>query len=478
MSRKVIGAANFDLPEVRAFQEEAATHPLFEPAEPILIARAPGRLDLMGGIADYSGSLVLQWPLSEATMVAAQICHDEKLQVVSLGQGAIPARSRSIGVKELFPGGTRLSCDAARRLLGENPADGWSAYALGPLIVLANEKGLMPPSGLRMLIRSYVPEGKGVSSSAALEVAATNAICAALEVDLEPRELALLAQTVENRVVGAACGVMDQMTASCGAAGQLLALLCQPAELVGTLPVPEDLEIWGIDSGVRHAVSGSDYTSVRVAAFMGARILAERAGLRATSTDTVGRVRVDDQRWGGYLANVTPSELDGGALGTLPERMRGADFLAAYGGITDSVTRVEPDREYAVRACAAHPIHEHFRVRLFAELLQAPPTARRSALLGELMHQSHASYSACGLGSNETDLLVTLTGQAGPSLGFYGAKITGGGSGGTVAILGRRGADIFEIARAFEARTGHHPQVFSGSSPGASAFGILRLGPS
>jgi galactokinase len=479
MPREVLNAANFDLPEMRIFQEEAARHPLFEAAQPILIARAPGRLDLMGGIADYSGSLVLQWPLSEATMVAAQSCRDGQLQVVSLGQAG-PATHRSCvrSVAELFPGGVPLGYAAARKLLSENLQDAWSAYALGILVVLAHERGAAPPPGLRMLIRSNVPEGKGVSSSAALEVASAKAVSAAFGIDLAPRELALLAQTVENRVVGAACGVMDQMTSSCGAAFQLLALLCQPAELRGTLPVPEEFEIWGIDSGLRHAVSGADYTSVRVGAFMGARILAERAGLRAVPTATSGLVRIDDQRWNGYLANITPSELDGGALETLPETLRGSDFLDTYGGITDPVTRVETDREYAVRACAAHPIREHFRVRAFAELLQAPPSARRSVLLGELMYQSHASYSACGLGSNETDLLVTLTREAGASQGFYGAKITGGGSGGTVAVLGRRGADVSEIARAFETRTGHRPQVFSGSSAGAGAFGAIRLGPS
>ena len=62
-------------------------------------------------------------------------------------------------------------------------------------------------------------------------------------------------------------------------------------------------------------------------------------------------------------------------------------------------------------------------------------------------------------------------------MGFYGAKITGGGSRGTVAVLGRRDADITMIADAYAARTGHRPQVFSGSSPGAAAFGHLRLVP-
>jgi L-arabinokinase len=156
--------------------------------------------------------------------------------------------------------------------------------------------------------------------------------------------------------------------------------------------------------------------------------------------------------------------------------MTGSEFLARYGGITDDVTRVEPERVYAVRACASHPIHEHFRVRAFAAVLHNPADPARDLLLGELMYQSHASYSACGLGSEATDLLVALVREAGPQRGFFGAKITGGGSGGTVAVLGRRDSDIGEIVAAFEARTGRAPHAFSGSSSGAAAFGAARLG--
>lgn len=93
------------------------------------------------------------------------------------------------------------------------------------------------------------------------------------------------------------------------------------------------------------------------------------------------------------------------------------------------------------------------------------------------MYQSHASYSACGLGSDGTDQLVELVRQAGPARGLYGAKITGGGSGGTVAVLGRRGADeaVNAVAEHYEAQTGRKPFVFAGSSPGAIAFGHLKL---
>ena len=475
MSRKVLRPAGFEAPDASDFTAEAAGHALFEPSLDVVIARAPGRLDLMGGIADYSGSLVLQWPLREATFVAAQVVSDGRLQVMSLGSGA--ARSCDLRVEDLFPAGRPLDDDGARRFFAKRAGHGWAAYVLGVLVVLAREKGLPRPTGLRLLIRSSVPEGKGVSSSAALEVAVLQALASAFDLPLDPRDLALLTQTVENRIVGAACGVMDQMTASCGEAERLLTLLCQPAELRGTLALPGDLEVWGIDSGVQHAVSGSDYTSVRVGAFMGARILAERAGLRASPGAREGTVEIEDARWGGYLANVTPSELESGTLGELPASMSGAEFLAAYEGIADSVTRVDPARVYAVRACSTHPVREHFRVRAFAELLRAPASGQRNALLGELMYQSHASYTTCGLGAEATDLLVALVRAAGAAQGFFGAKITGGGSGGTVAVLGRRGSDIGRIALAYEARTGHRPRVFSGSSSGSAAFGSIRLGP-
>ncbi|MBV9229097.1 MAG: GHMP kinase, partial [Chloroflexi bacterium] len=98
-------------------------------------------------------------------------------------------------------------------------------------------------------------------------------------------------------------------------------------------------------------------------------------------------------------------------------------------------------------------------------------------LLGELMYQSHASYSACGLGSGGTDRLIEMVSQAGPKAGLYGAKITGGGSGGTVAILARRGAQeqVQQIAARYEQETGRQVSLLSGSSSGAVTWGALQL---
>ena len=93
------------------------------------------------------------------------------------------------------------------------------------------------------------------------------------------------------------------------------------------------------------------------------------------------------------------------------------------------------------------------------------------------MYQSHASYSACGLGSDGTDRLVTLAREAGPSRGIYGAKITGGGSGGTVAVLAdaAAGEAVRALARQYTADTGRDAHLFEGSSPGAAGVGAIRL---
>ena len=93
------------------------------------------------------------------------------------------------------------------------------------------------------------------------------------------------------------------------------------------------------------------------------------------------------------------------------------------------------------------------------------------------MYETHSSYSACGLGSTGTDRIVELVAELGPERGLFGAKITGGGSGGTVAVLGRAdaGEAVQAVVQRYARETGRVPQLFSGSSPGAAAFGLRSL---
>jgi galactokinase len=477
------------LPDVDAFirtLSTLATHgvpearTLFDPRAELFVARAPGRLDVMGGIADYSGSLVLELPIAEATLVALQKDDTRRVRIVSMGDNGQRVSVFEMSLAEFEHDGEPIDYETARRYFAATGGSRWAAYVAGVFLVLMRECGVRFAQGSLLLICSAVSEGKGVSSSAALEVATMSAVAAAFSITLEPRKLALLCQQVENLVVGAPCGVMDQMTSACGEEHQLLALLCQPAEILETIKLPDELAVWGLDSGVSHSIGGADYSAVRTGAFIGYRIIAELAGLKIKQIAPT--VLIEDERWNGFLANIPVSEFEDSYAPRLPEKIAGSEFLKRYGGTTDPITRIEPEKNYAVRIPAAHAVHESFRVRTFAELLRCRNDRigeQQRLLLGELMYQSHASYSACGLGSSSTDTIVRLVKDAGEDRGLYGAKITGGGSGGTVVVLGRRDAAtaIREIADQFAALTGHMPHIFSGSSAGSASFGHLRLRP-
>ncbi len=448
----------------------------FTAGSSIHIARAPGRLDVIGGIADYSGSLVLEMPLAVATLVAIQPATDATITILSTAAAEIGGTPQvSIPLYTLCPPDKPLDYQTAHQLLTSSPHEAWAAYIAGVLVVLQHEEHLAFQQGLRVFVHCEVPIGKGVSSSASLEVATMQALTSLMDHPLTERRLALLCQQVENVVVGAPCGIMDQYSVVSGQPAHLLALLCQPAELQAPVPVPEEIEFWGIDSGIRHAVTGNDYEAVRVGAFMGYRILAEEAGLTIRA-GTQEAVEIADPLWHGYLANIPPSTWEQFYRARVPEEMQGATFLARYGGVTDTVTHVRVERTYAVRQPTAHPIYEHHRVRLFRALLtQRPLTDEHLLLLGELLYQAHASYSACGLGSTGTDRLVQLVAEAGPARGLYGAKITGGGSGGTVVVLARRGSykHIREIVARYEQETGQPISLLHGTSSGAAAWGTI-----
>lgn len=409
-----------------------------------LIARAPGRLDVMGGIADYSGADVLELPLA---------CHTRTVLEGNPGRRVELRTRRENRWDEYACELSDLSASPAEVSGRFSEQDRWAAYPIG-VLYRCLQLGADASRGFRLQIDSSVPEGKGVASSAALEVATMMVLARHFGLQLAPEQLALECQRAENHIVGAPCGVMDQMTAVLGRSDQLLALKCQPGGPVSYVDIPQGYRCYGIDSGVRHEVSGADYGTVRTAAFMGYRIL-----------DPAGEAR--------FLCNLAP---DPEKLAALPEQMTGAEFLTRYGGISDSVTRVDPARRYPVRAATRHPIEEQQRVTRFAELLGLLPSHPEAAIqLGELMYAAHRSYSACGLGSAGTDRLVELVAESGSERGLFGAKITGGGSGGTVAIFGRADAEplVRELAAGYRAESGLGGEVFAASGPGALQAGVL-----
>jgi L-arabinokinase len=414
-------------------------------SDPLIVTRAPGRIDVMGGIADYSGSLVLPFPIAAATHVAIQVHEEPVVRIQTLSPDSErPLREFEMPLQAFTNDDAPIDYTNAEALFKQDSKHAWAAYVAGAFLVLMRERDRAFNLGASIFISSAVPEGKGVSSSAALEVASMQAIAAAYDIQLSPLELALLCQKVENLVAGAPCGVMDQMTAVCGECDRLLSLLCQPAHLNGTIAIPEELGIWGLDSGIRHSVGGGDYGAVRTAAFMGYRMIVDIAG---------------EDRWNGYLANISPAEFEENFAAALPE-----ETLAG--------------ETYVIRAATRHPIYEHVRVQSFANILQNWEGLHQAEELGRLMYQSHDSYTRCGLNSSGTDELVNLVREIGIPSGLYGARITGGGSGGTVAVLGEREkgrASIAQIVETYFRKTGYRPIVISGSSSGAGLLGSIRL---
>ncbi len=413
---------------------------IFNQTQNIFTGSAPGRLDVMGGIADYSGSWVLQMPIAEQATVQVGHRDDDLLRVAS---------ADAAEVIELKINDLPLDLAAAKHFFKQKKAGEWAAYVLGCLVVLAKMKGLQLQQGLDFWVKSDVPIGKGVSSSAALEVATIRALAQLFDLQFHGTEMALLAQMVENQVVGAPCGLMDQLASCHGLPGHLLPIKCQPDYLHAPLPLPPGIRFVGIDSGIRHAVSGASYGEVRTAAFMGVRIIEAELG----------------REFGGYLCNLSPADFEQNCAPILPETMGGSQFLEKYGDTGDRMTRVEPDKVYWVKSCARHPVHENFRVRSFGKIISQEIDNESLSLLGELMFQSHASYTSVGLGNAHTDELVEMVREYGLDNGVFGAKITGGGSGGTVCVgcFGEEGLDtVRDIFGTYQRKHGFDIRLIGG----------------
>jgi galactokinase len=419
-----------DFPDADGFCVDARSHALFASEDAVAVARAPGRLDVLGGIADYAGGLVLGYPIGQAVLAAAQVAADGQVIAVS------GSRRVAVAATDLVEAPLE---QLARRFAGE---DSWGAYVLGPVALLAREERLAV-AGLRLLVSSSVPEGKGLGSSAAVEIAVVHAAAGALGCDLEPRRLALLGCRAEQLVARAPCGSMDQMTATYGEAAHVLALICRPAEVIGSFALPPDIAVWGIDSGARHAVRDAAYRRARCAAFMGKALLGVDAA---------------------YLTALRPVDVEAERL---PERLTGAEFLRLRDGVDDEMSAIEPAVEYPVRAATLHPVEEQVRVETFLQLLEEPVTRRSARVLGDLMAASHEGYSRCGLGAPTTDRIVEAARAAGWERGLVGARVSGGGSGGTVVVVGREDAE--PVVRRLANRLGAGLVV--GTSGGASSFG-------
>jgi L-arabinokinase len=475
----------------------------FDFTRPMRVSRAPGRLDVMGGIADYTGSLVCELPIDRAAAVVTQRRDDRQLQVFSFNL-----------FDEHQPFTLRISLDAlannsieALRAEFDQPGRKWAGYLAGCLAIL-HEQALVnlrhhDIRGWNLALYSTVPLGAGVSSSAAIEVATMINFMDELGIPREgstevsgptpgltmgqecvdPLRLSSLCQMVENRVVGAPCGIMDQVASCAGHSGALLRMVCQPHELQAALMLPPGVRVVGINSNVKHSVGGGQYGKTRCAAFMGHAMLLRKMqeiGIAANRPLSGDPMR-------GYLANLALDDYKMMFREYVPEFLQGKDFIDRYGTTTDRATKVDPDINYHVQHATDHHVFEASRVKNFATFIEEAGrmpmgSVEQTRLLdkaGHLMYASHLSYTNDAmLGADECDLLVKLI-RENERKGLFGAKITGGGSGGTVAVLCRQGqgvdAVIDEIVQQYEEQTSRKPEIIQGTSPGAWSAGTVCI---
>lgn len=383
--------------QIKAARLKAAFEKIFGAGSPwnekLHIVRAPGRVNLIGEHTDYNQGFVLPAAIDRDVLMAVR------------GRGDRLARVYSLDYRE----SVEFSLDAIQH----DPGHSWSNYIRGTLSILV-EKGF-DLRGMDILVTGEVPQGAGLSSSAALETATAVAARQVSGFSLHGPELALACQAAENSFVGVNCGIMDQFTSVLGREGNALFIDCRSYEHK-LVPVPAGYRIVICDSGVRRGLSGSEYN------------------LRRAQCEEAVEVLKQDLPHVRALSDVSGED------------------LARYGA------RLRPE----VRRRVAHVVSENERVKRSVEALRQG----RVEDFGRLMYESHASLKDnFEVSCPELDALVEV---ASGLPGVVGARMTGAGFGGcTVNLVREDQVGAFErsvlegyLRRVDPARLTSEPHVY------------------
>ncbi|MFI0405170.1 galactokinase [Actinomadura sp. 3N508] len=366
--------------------------------EPEGVWYAPGRVNLIGEHTDYNGGLVLPFALPLGVSVAAARRDDGVLEVRS--------HQARAGVTAPIDGGTVVS-------EGWPAERAWAAYPVGVARVL-REHGV---GGASLLIDSDLPQGAGLSSSAALECATALALCELYGIRIDRPELARLAQRAENEQVGMPCGLMDQSASLLCKAGHALMLDCRSG-LSGQVPfdpAASGLALLVVDTRASHALTGGEY---------GTRRAECEAAAAALGVEALRDVR--------DLA---------GALGTL--------------------------RDPVLRRRVQHVVTENHRVEAAVGLLRAGAVAE----LGAMLNASHLSLrDQFEVSWPEADAAVDAALRA----GARGGRMVGGGFGGSMIVLvpAEKADRVRDAITAAYARRGWTAPEFLDAVPSGSAARI------
>jgi galactokinase len=221
----------------------AATHG--RPAQ--VLAQAPGRVNLIGEHTDYNDGFVLPCAIGFGTWVAAAPRQDGRVRVLALDQDAA-----------LDEFALAAPLHGAAAAAAPNP---WPLYVRGMAQVLQQAGWAL--AGADLAISGNVPQGAGLSSSAALEVALGQAWRQLSQLQgLDGKGIARLAQRAENEVVGCRCGIMDQLISACGEAGHALLIDCRSLQ-TQPVPVPAHWEVLILHSRVQRGLVDSAYNERR-----------------------------------------------------------------------------------------------------------------------------------------------------------------------------------------------------------------------
>jgi galactokinase len=352
------------------------------------IYRAPGRVNLIGEHTDYNDGFVMPAAIDLCTRVAIEPRDGRKLHIHS----------------------EDLSDNVVFDLDEPNPrARGhWSDYVRGVAITL--ERAGHRLRGADLAIRSDVPMGAGLSSSAALEVATGYAMLESSGIEIDRVELAKLCQQAENEFVGMRCGIMDQFTSCCGQAGTALMLDCRSLAY-RLLPLPEDVRLVIGNTMVKHELGSSEYNTRRAEC---------EAGVK-------------------HFANLLP------------------DIQALRDVTVNDLERCGHNLNEVIDKRCRHVITENARV------MEATAALERGDLdaFGDLMAQSHRSLrDDYEVSCAELDTMVNLATKI---EGVFGARMTGGGFGGcTINLVEADSVAEFKrtVARGYELATGLAPEIF------------------
>lgn len=373
----------------------------YETTEGLRAFRAPGRVNVIGEHTDYNLGFVMPMALDLATYVGSAPSGDGKLRIYSEDH----RDGREFDPAEI----------AGAKKLGH-----WSDYPIGVAKELVKLGFAIEPANL--MIRSTVPEGAGLSSSAALEVSSALAFLRGRSID--PLELAKLCQRAESQFVGMPCGIMDQYVSVFGRERDAVAIDCRSLER-RYVDLPESVSFIAVNTMVKHALGSSAYRD-RVAECADAVAKIQKRFSSVTS-----------------LRDVSVEQFDA-VINLLPE---------------------------LVARRARHVVTEDDRVNRFVEASASGDLE----VMGELMVASHRSLQHdYEVSCEELDFLVD---RAIEIDGVYGSRMTGGGFGGcTVTMVAANGAGHFkaEIARIYEGAYKIKPLVYD-CRPSAGAGEVADL---